>query len=233
VTSRAWPANNAAVTQAILGRAPTGAPRAFQTPVVLIAVAGIVELGLLIQESASTRLALLFVTGTGLGIVLYQSLFGFTSAFRVLLADGRSAGFRAQIIMLGVVCALFFPALGAGSLWNQPVVGFVSPMGVSVAVGSFLFGVGTQLGGGCASGTLFSVGGGSTRMVPTLLFFIVGSVVGVVQLAWWETLPSLAPSVSFTFATAAAPFGARQRNRPLQVASRAGSRRSYSFFTTA
>ena len=181
------------MTQAVLERPPVGAPRAFQNPVVLTALAGIVGLGLVIEQSASTRLALLFVTGTALGIVLYQSLFGFTSAFRVLLADGRSAGFRAQMIMLGAASLLFFPALGTGSLWGQPVVGFVSPVGVSVAVGSFLFGVGMQLGGGCASGTLFSVGGGSTKMVLTLLFFIVGSVVGVVQLAWWQALPSLAP----------------------------------------
>jgi uncharacterized membrane protein YedE/YeeE len=159
----------------------------------VIALAAIVGLALLIQQSASIRMALLFATGTALGIVLYQSLFGFTSAFRVLLADGRSAGFRAQMVMLGVACLLFFPALGAGSLWGHPVVGYVSPVGVSVAVGSFLFGVGMQLGGGCASGTLFSVGGGSTKMVLTLLFFIVGSVVGVVQLAWWQTLPSFAP----------------------------------------
>ena len=33
---------------------------------------------------------------------------------------------------------------------------------------SFIFGMGMQLGGGCGSGTLFTVGGGSTRMVITL-----------------------------------------------------------------
>jgi uncharacterized membrane protein YedE/YeeE len=181
------------MTHATAIAAPIAGPRSSQNPVVLIALVGIVALGLFIQHAISTRVALLFVTGTALGIVLYQSLFGFTSAFRVLLADGRSAGFRAQMIMLGVACLLFFPALGAGSLWGQPVAGFVSPVGVSVAVGAFLFGVGMQLGGGCASGTLFSVGGGNTRMVLTLLFFIVGSVIGIVQLAWWETLPALAP----------------------------------------
>jgi uncharacterized membrane protein YedE/YeeE len=30
----------------------------------------------------------------------------------------------------------------------------VSPVGISVVVGAFMFGVGMQLGGGCASGTL-------------------------------------------------------------------------------
>ena len=61
----------------------------------------------------------------------------------------------------------------------------MSPVGVSVMVGAFIFGIGMQLGGGCASGTLYALGGGSTRMLVTLLFFIVGSVVGVTHLAWW------------------------------------------------
>lgn len=164
-----------------------------QNPVILVGLVVIVAVGLWIQHTASTRLALLFATGTALGVVLYQSLFGFTSAFRVLLADGRSVGFRAQLIMLGVACLLFFPALAGGSLFGRPVTGFVSPVGVSVAVGSFVFGIGMQLGGGCASGTLFSVGGGSTRMVLTLLFFIVGSVVGITHLTWWQTLASFPP----------------------------------------
>ena len=180
------------MTQTILVPAPTAEPRPLQTPVILTALIVIAVLGILI-ESVSSRMALLFATGTALGIVLYQSLFGFTAAFRVLLADGRSAGFRAQMIMLGAACLLFFPALGAGSLLGQPVVGFVSPVGISVATGSFLFGIGMQLGGGCASGTLFAVGGGNTKMILTLLFFIVGSVAGVVHLAWWESLPAFAP----------------------------------------
>jgi uncharacterized membrane protein YedE/YeeE len=133
------------------------------------------------------------LTGVALGVVLYQSVFGFTSAFRVLLVDRRSAGFRAQMVMLGAACLLFFPTLASGTLWGQPVAGFVSPVGVSVMCGAFLFGIGMQLGGGCASGTLYALGGGSTRMLVTLLFFIIGSVVGVTHLAWWERLPSVGP----------------------------------------
>ena len=37
-----------------------------------------------------------------------------------------------------------------------------------------------------------SLRGGNTRMLLTLLFFIVGSVAGVVHLVWWESLPALA-----------------------------------------
>jgi uncharacterized protein len=180
-----------AVTQTLPQPGPP--PLTPQTMIVLGALAVMVLLGAAIGQAASNRLVLLFITGAALGVVLYHSIFGFTSAFRVLLADGRSAGFRAQMIMLGTACLLFFPALASGSVWGQPVTGLVSPVGVSVAVGSFLFGVGMQLGGGCASGTLFAVGGGSTRMIITLLFFIVGSVIGVTHLAWWQALPSIGP----------------------------------------
>ena len=48
-----------------------------------------------------------------------------------------------------------------------------------------------QLGGGCASGTLFSVGGGSTRMLVTLFFFIIGSVIGTAHMGWWTAQPAL------------------------------------------
>ena len=126
---------------------------------------------------------------------------------RVLLADRRSAGFRAQMVMLGVACVLFSPVLAGGSLWGQAVAGFVSPVGVSIIVGAFIFGTGMQLGGG------------STRMLVTLLFFVVGSVVGVTHLAWWERLSALSPvslitvlgwplALALNLAVGAAAYGA-------------------------
>src|SRR5918995_1705092 len=69
-----------------------------------------------------------------------------------------------------------------------------SPIGVGVAAGAFIFGLGMQLGGGCASGTLFSVGGGSARMLITLFFFIIGSVIGTAHMGWWTAQPALAPT---------------------------------------
>ena len=75
----------------------------------------------------------------------------------------------------GTGCITVFPALGAGQLFGQPVTGFVSPLSTSVVIGAFIFGIGMQLGGGCASGTLYTVGGGSARMVVTLIFFCLGS----------------------------------------------------------
>ena len=120
-----------------------------------------------LQNSVGSRQVLLLVVGAALGLTLYHAAFGFTSAWRVFINDRRGAGLRAQMVMLAVAVVLFFPALAAGTLFGQPVVGLVAPIGVSVVVGAFIFGIGMQLGGGCASGTLFTVGGGNARMLVT------------------------------------------------------------------
>jgi hypothetical protein len=95
------------------------------------------------------------------------------------------------MLMLGLGCLAFVPLLSLGSLSGHPLRGSVAPLSVAVVAGAFLFGIGMQLGGGCASGTLYAVGGGSTRTVVTLAFFIVGSLVGTAHAPFWEALPSL------------------------------------------
>ena len=156
--------------------------------------AALIVLGLIYLNGAvSGRQAALWIVGTLLGATLYHSAFGFTSSWRVFISDRRGAGLRAQMLMLAFGCLLFFPVLGNGSLWGQNVSGFVSPVGTSVLVGAFIFGIGMQMGGGCASGTLYTVGGGSTRMIITLIGFIIGSVIGAAHLPWWAAQPSFAP----------------------------------------
>src|SRR4029453_625848 len=139
----------------------------------------------------SWRQAALFLVGAAAGVVLYHAAFGFTSSWRVFISDRRGAGLRAQMLMLAITCAVFFPLLASGTLFGQPIRGSVSPAGISVIAGAFIFGVGMQLGGGCASGTLFAVGGGNTRMLVTLLMFIVGSLIGTAHTAWWNATPAL------------------------------------------
>ncbi len=139
------------------------------------------------------RQAALFLVGVAAGVVLYHAAFGFTSAWRVFIADGRGAGVRAQMLMLAVTSLVFLPLLAAGELFGQPMRGSTSPVGVSVLLGAFIFGIGMQLGGGCASGTLYSAGGGSTRMLVVLFFFITGSVLATAHASWWTNLPAFAP----------------------------------------
>ncbi len=131
--------------------------------------------------SVGTRQVMLWIVGAALGVTLYHAAFGFTSAWRVFIRERRGAGLRAQMVMLAVAVVLFFPALGAGTLFGQPVVG------------AFIFGIGMQLGGGCASGTLFTAGGGNARMLVTLLFFILGSLIATHHVDWWFALPAFAP----------------------------------------
>lgn len=137
--------------------------------------------------------ALLFLVGGALGMTLYHASFGFTSSWRVFIKERRGRGLRAQMIMLALAVLLFFPALGAGELFGNPVKGNVNPVSMSVMIGAFIFGIGMQLGGGCASGTLYTVGSGSARMLVTLLFFCMGSLIATSHLDWWFALPHLEP----------------------------------------
>jgi uncharacterized membrane protein YedE/YeeE len=167
--------------------------RPIQRPVVL-AAAALLALG---AEALSRRYGwrhgALFVLGGFLGVSLYHALFGFTSAWHVFISDRRGTGLRAQMVMLAIVVALFFPVLAHGTLLGRPVHGEIGSVGVSVLVGAFLFGVGMQMGGGCASGTLYTVGGGQTRMLVTLATFIAGSAVGAWHLPWWAARPNIGP----------------------------------------
>jgi hypothetical protein len=93
--------------------------------------------------------------------------------------------------MIGVAAIAMIPLVAAGSIGGQAIVGATAPVGVSVLLGAALFGLGMQLGGGCGSGTLFTVGGGSARMLVTLAFFIIGALIGTAHLPFWLEQPSL------------------------------------------
>src|SRR4051812_19473384 len=95
------------------------------------------------------------------------------------------------MVMLALATALFFPALAQGTLFGVAVHGELGAVGVGMLTGAFLFGLGMQLGGGCASGTLYSAGGGNTRMLVTLAAFIAGSTIGAKHLPWWTALPNI------------------------------------------
>ena len=106
----------------------------------LVAFAFLLFGAVFLQNSVGSRQVLLLVVGAALGLTLYHAAFGFTSAWRVFINDRRGAGLRAQMVMLAVAVVLFFPALGAGTLFGQPVVGLVAPIGISVVFGAFIFG---------------------------------------------------------------------------------------------
>jgi uncharacterized membrane protein YedE/YeeE len=167
--------------------------RPVNRPVLVAAGFAVAAGALLLAADVSIRQSSLFLVGVGAGLVLYHAAFGFTSSWRELIAHGRGGGLRAQMLMLAVTTVVFVPLLAHGHVFGQAVRGAVAPAGIPVIAGAFLFGVGMQLGGGCASGTLFSAGGGSVRMLATLVSFIAGSVLGVRYSAMWAAAPALRP----------------------------------------
>jgi len=157
-----------------------------QWGVVVVALAAAAAVAVSLPSGG--RLMSLFALGLASGVVLYLSAYSFAGAYRALLTRRETFGVRAQLIMLGVATLLFAPLLG------QPpgigIVGAVAPVGMPVAIGAFAFGIGMQLAGGCGSGTLYSMGGGSWRMAIVLIAFCAGSFWASLHMDWWQRLPS-------------------------------------------
>lgn len=162
---------------------------------VLVAGGGLILGALIISQLVDLRQAVLFLIGGALGLTLYHASFGFTGGWRRMVAERRGGAMRAQMLMIGVAALFFVPLLTLGNPFGTPLAGATAPVGVSVLFGAAIFGLGMQLGGGCGSGTLFTVGGGSARMLVCLIFFIVGALLGTWHLPYWLTLPSF-PAIS-------------------------------------
>ncbi len=166
-------------------------------PAARLAAAGLVAATALaaLAATGSGRLVLLGLIGLAMGLALYHAAFGFSHGYRVLIAEGRSAHVRAQILMLAAAVMLFLPALAMGEVFGRPVRGFVFPLGLGVVIGAFAFGIGMQIAGGCVSGTLYSAGGGSLRMWITLASAVAGATLAAFAAPLWEGLPQ-GPAVS-------------------------------------
>ncbi len=155
---------------------------------VLLSSLGILAICLYIQQSLAGLQYLAFLIGVGLGVALLHAAFGFSGGWRLFIRERIGTGIRAQILLLGFTSLLFFPLLG--QVFPSVQAGAaLAPVGTSVIVGAFLFGIGMQLGGGCGSGTLYTMGQGQVDMLITLVFFIVGATLGSAHLHWWLSLP--------------------------------------------
>ena len=167
-----------------------------QKNVLFSALIGLVALGLIAHAARGTPYAVSALIGGLAGFALYHAAFGFTAAWRRLQRERRGAGLRAQMLLIGLTCLITFPLMTYGGEIGVPASGNILPMTVASAVGALVFGIGMQLGGGCASGTLFTTGGGSARMLIVLIFFIVGSVAATASYDTWRAWPRVFPHTS-------------------------------------
>ncbi|WP_424189041.1 YeeE/YedE family protein [Actinokineospora sp. G85] len=144
-----------------------------------LAVAGVLAVALTayVWATHGAKSGVLLILGLGLGFALFHSRFGFTSAWRQLVAVGNGAGVRAHSLLLGTAATLIALIFATGSgLFGSVPKATPGPLGLALFVGAVLFAIGMQLGGSCASGTLFAVGSGQSTIVFTLFGFIAGSV---------------------------------------------------------
>ncbi|MEM7424211.1 MAG: YeeE/YedE family protein [Pseudomonadota bacterium] len=178
-----------------------------QKPVLMIALAGLgsVALAGFVVRGGVGGDGLRYLAGAlvgGLaGFALYHAAFGFTAAWRRMTRERRGAGLRAQMLLFAITCTITYLLIGYEDLIGRDMHPVVMPMGLASALGAFVFGIGMQIGGGCASGTLFTSGGGSTRMLIVLFFFVMGSVWATAHIPdFWQRLPALTgiPNISGT-----------------------------------
>jgi len=129
----------------------------------------------------------LFGLGLLLGVALFHARFGFVSAWRQLVAVGQGRGLQAHALMIATASLLFAPILARGEgFGGVATAGYVAPITLGLFAGAALFGVGMQLGGACASGTLYATGSGHVPVLLTLGGFVGGSVLGVATVQVWR-----------------------------------------------
>jgi uncharacterized membrane protein YedE/YeeE len=177
--------------------APEAAPEESVKVVPLtVAVLGAIALISYVWVAHGASFGALLLVGVLLGFTLFHSRFGFTSAWRQLIAVGNAEGLRAHALLLGTATTVvaLIASTGAGLFGGKPQVS-ASPIGLALAVGAALFAIGMQLGGACASGTLFAVGAGQSTIVLTLGGFIAGSVLYTAAFPVLDGWPQLSKGI--------------------------------------
>jgi uncharacterized membrane protein YedE/YeeE len=143
----------------------------------------------LVMIDGQPAAAALIVLGFALGVTFLKTEFSFTASWRRLITRGQADGFLGGLLLIAIAATAVVPVA-------KLVPGFggaIAPIGPSLIIGAFVFGIGMQLGNGCGSGTLYTVGGGSGRMIITLAFFIAGSVIGSLHLPAFLALGGFDP----------------------------------------
>jgi uncharacterized protein len=139
--------------------------------------------------------AALIIGGFALGAAFLKTEFSFTAAWRRFLVKGEAGGLLAALLLIAVAACVIVPVAAQVPGFG----GAIAPIGPSLIIGAFVFGIGMQLGNGCGSGTLYTAGGGSGRMLITLALFIVGSVIGSLHLPAFLALGGIDPILASNY----------------------------------
>jgi uncharacterized protein len=154
---------------------------------------------LLLAERVQARLALYWVLGLGVGIVLQRGRLCFAGAFRDLFLMKNGTMMRAIIVGLAIMAPVFAliesRAVPEPSFGALPAGAHVVPLGLNLAAGGLLFGIGMVLAGGCVSGTLYRIGEGYVASWASLVGILLGlSLAAHTWDAWYSWTIQAAPT---------------------------------------
>jgi uncharacterized protein len=144
----------------------------------LFSTALLIALVLLDGQPAS---AALIIGGFGLGIAFVRAEFSYTAPWRRFLNKGDAGDLIGGLIVIAIAALAVVPVAALFPHYG----GAIAPLGPSLVVGAFTFGIGMQLANGCGSG--------SGRMLIALAGFIVGSVFGSLSLPSFLALGGVDP----------------------------------------
>ena len=156
-----------------------------QIPFGIVLLMAIIGVGFFMSNN-SPRSALMWMFGILAGFTLQRSRFCFTASLRDPVLTGGTSLTKAVVITIAIATAGFAAIQFAAASKGSPIPGNISPVGIHVAVGAVLFGIGMVIAGGCASGTLMRVGEGFLMQMISLVFFIIGSLWGAKDFGWWS-----------------------------------------------
>lgn len=120
--------------------------------------------------------------GVGIGYSMQRSRFCFTAAYRDPTLTGETKLTKAVLVAFALCTIAFFgfhiSSYGADLSKLDPTKLPGNPINLSLLVGSFIFGIGAVLAGGCASGTFIRMGEGYVQNLIAFVFFVTGSMIG-------------------------------------------------------
>src|SRR6476659_9718839 len=164
-------------------------------PFLAAAVLGTAVLVALAWLDGHPASAALVILGFGLGAAFLKTEFSFTAGWRRFLVKGEAGGMLGALLLTAVAALVIVPVAALVPGFG----GAIAPIGPSLVIGAFVFGIGMQLANGCGSGTLYTAGGGSGRMLIALALFITGSVIGSLHLPAFLTLGGVDPILAANY----------------------------------
>jgi uncharacterized membrane protein YedE/YeeE len=182
------------MTTTTLGTSASSLPR-LDWPFLIAAVLGTAVLVTLVALDGQPASAALLMLGFALGIAFLKAEFSFTAAWRRFLVKGEAGGLLAALLLIAVAAIVIVPVAALVPGFG----GAIAPIGPSLVIGAFVFGIGMQLANGCGSGTLYTAGGGSGRMLIALALFITGSVIGSLHLPAFLALGGVDPILAANY----------------------------------